>query len=623
MEETITITWKKVCGNSTRRIRTFNYVSFFCALLVLLSNTGRAQEKDSLAIYRKIRCLAEQHRFTNWMYQAIFVEPATKEYPVEPTKYEGEVVNPYLKYNGRVIRKVSITVLDPFGYSVNDTTRRKTSWLEKTGNHAHVTTRNWVIDNKLLFKENDKLDALSISETERLLRQAVYVSDARIFVKPVGKDSADVQVMVQDKWSITIPAEITNTSGNARFRDENVLGTGQQLEQYVGFRTPNRWNYNGFFNVANIDHTYISSLIGYNNTKDGTAVNLAFDRPFYSPLASWAGGIYLSHAQRFYEFDDAADNKEKQINLVNVGYDGWYGRSIKLGQGKGMFNQSNNIILAGRYYGSHYIKRPQADFDVKAAFPNTHAFVGNIGFALQQYYKDKYIYRFGANEDVPEGLILQYLYGGIKSELSAIRYYSGIELARAKHFDIGYFSATISYSVFFNRHMTNDVTTGYKLYYFSDLIRMGRWYLRQFVNGNVVYGTHKLPAEKLTLTSDDLYGFSSGTLRGNSKLVFQSQTVAYAPYNVVGFKFAPVFSAAIGMVGDDQQKILNSSIYQGYSLGLMLRNENLLVSTFQFSFGLYPYLPNGGTNVLKYNPITSFTLRVRAFSISKPGFISY
>lgn len=621
MEETITIISKRVCGNRARRIKILNYVSFFCVLLALRPDAVHAQEKDSLAIYKKIKCLAEQRPFTKWMYQAIFVEPATTEYPTEPSKHEGSVVNPYLRYNGRVIRKVSITVLDPFGYSVNDTVRRKTSWLEKAGNHAHVTTRSWVVDNKLLFKENDKLDALSISESERLLRQAVYVSDARIFLKPVGKDSVDVQVMVQDKWSVTIPGEITPRNANARYRDENILGTGQQLEQYVGFRTPNRWDYNGFYNVANIDHTYISGLVGYKNTKDGTQVNLAFDRPFYSPLADWAGGLYVSHAQRFYDFSDAADNKQKDINLINLGYDGWYGRNIKLG--KGLFNQSTNIIVGGRYYGSHYIKRPQADFDVTGTFPNTHVFVGNIGYSLQQYYKDKYIYRFGANEDVPEGLIMQFIYGGVKSELSHVRYYSGVEMARAKHYDIGYFSATISYSVFYNKYMTNDVTTGYKLYYFSDLLRIGRWYLRQFVNGNVVYGTHKLPSEKITLTADDLYGFNSETLSGNSKLVLQSQTVAYAPYNLIGFKFAPVFSAAMGMVGDDQKSIFHNKIFQGYSLGLLVRNENLLVSTFQFSVGMYPYLPDGGSVVLKYNPITSFTLRVRAFSISKPGFTAY
>jgi hypothetical protein len=55
----------------------------------------------------------------------------------------------------------------------------------------------------------------------------------------------------------------------------------------------------------------------------------------------------------------------------------------------------------------------------------------------------------------------------------------------------------------------------------------------------------------------------------------------------------------------------------------MLRNENLLTSTFQFSIGAYPYLPSNGKFDLKYNPIASFTLRVRAFSVTKPEFVTY
>jgi hypothetical protein len=49
----------------------------------------------------------------------------------------------------------------------------------------------------------------------------------------------------------------------------------------------------------------------------------------------------------------------------------------------------------------------------------------------------------------------------------------------------------------------------------------------------------------------------------------------------------------------------------------------LVSSTFQISFGMYPFLPNGDNNVFLFNPVTSFTLRVRGFSIGRPEFISY
>ncbi|MEI8136150.1 MAG: hypothetical protein WCH21_02385, partial [Bacteroidota bacterium] len=75
------------------------------------------------------------------------------------------------------------------------------------------------------------------------------------------------------------------------------------------------------------------------------------------------------------------------------------------------------------------------------------------------------------------------------------------------------------------------------------------------------------------------------------------------------------------VIGNQNNKIENSPLYQAYSLGLLVGNENLVSSTFQISFGVYPFLPGGHTNVFLFNPITSFTLRVRGFSMGRPEFI--
>jgi hypothetical protein len=79
----------------------------------------------------------------------------------------------------------------------------------------------------------------------------------------------------------------------------------------------------------------------------------------------------------------------------------------------------------------------------------------------------------------------------------------------------------------------------------------------------------------------------------------------------------------MGMVGNPSNPMIQSRLYQGYAFGLMVRNENLLTSTFQFSVGFYPFFPDNGNDKFVYNPITSFTLRVRTFSVSRPEFVSY
>ncbi len=624
MEETIIMVSKRIIPINSHIVHKIAQRSGILIIPLLLAfHQPRCQEKDSTDLYKKIKAAASKRKFTRLLYDAVFVEPKAQAYPL-PASGGEKMVNPYITHEGKIIRRISITSYDPFGYSVADTVPRAVKPMERFGNKLHISTRHWVIGNKLLFEEGDTVNALSLSESERLLRQSGYLNDARVSVKDIeGSDSVDVIVVVQDKWPVEIPFGATESSAEARLKDQNLFGLGQQFEQYVSFKAPNRMDYSGFYNIANIDNTYISSRLGYVSNPNGTDVYLAFDRPFYSPLSRWAGGAYGVHGQHFYLYRDTVDGESKKLNLFNYGYDLWLGRTFKLNDKRTFFNQSNNIILAGRYYGNYYLKRPEVSFDVQHAFANSKAYVGTIGYAVQQYYKDQYIYRFGNNEDVPEGLIAQFLYGVEKKEFHDMKYYTGTDIAYAKHFGFGYLSGTLSYSLFFAPWMDNDIVTNYRAYYFSDLFRGGRWYFRQFVNGNLVHDLNKQNSQRLILSADELFGFEGETLRGSNKLVFQSETVAYAPYKIIGFKFAPVLSMGFGLIGDHEKKLLTSNIYQGYSLGLMIRNENLLNSTFLVSVGMYPFFPNGNSYVIKYNPVTSFTLRVRAFSISKPAFLSY
>ncbi len=605
--------------------RSYSFVSRITLLLFyfILFNTAFAQKKDSADIYKKIRDAAYKRTFTTWMYHAVFVDPAPIEYPVEPAVKQKNV-NPYLKHKDRIIRNINITVYNPFGHKVQDTVLRIDNFLENIANHIHINTRHWIIVNRLLFKNNDTLNPLALSETERLLRQAEFINDARIYIPDsLNSDSVNVNVDVYDKWPITAPSFVSPQGGNIKFRNQNLFGIGQQFEQYVGFTRPDVFDYNGYYRIANLDNTYISSQLFYKTNVDGTNVSLAFDRPYYSPLANWAGGASVNHDWGFYSYVDTSIAVDKKLPLNNFGYDLWSGKSFKLKTEKTLFKQSTNIIIGERFYSNTFLSRPVFEIDTARINLNTSAFIGNVGFSIQQYYKDKFIYRFGSNEDVPEGLIVQLIYGAAKKEYGDLRYYAGAEVARAKKFNFGYLTSTFSYGLFFNRSIANDITAKYKLFFLANLVKKGRWYFREFLNYSIVHGENKLASEVVTLRSDEMYGFNSTSLAGKTKMVLNFETVAYAPYTLIGFRFAGVAMAGLGMVGSSQNKIENSPLYQAYSIGIMTRNENLVSSTFQISFGIYPFLPNGDNNVFLFNPVTSFTLRVRVFSMGRPEFISY
>ena len=603
-----------------------NIVCAFVALLLLVNGPdSNAQEKDSLRLYKGLKRAAYKYRVTTLVYNALFRDPEPKEYPVQPAvPLKEKHVNPYMLYPGKHIRKINVTVLDPFGYSINDTTPPKTDFIQKAGNRLHITTRRWIVLNRLLFRENDTINPLVISESERVLRQAAFINDARIFISPTSsRDSVDVNVIVHDKWPVTIPLMVTPDAGDARIRNTNFLGLGQQFEEYILVRRPGYYEHNGSYSIANIDRTFISSRAGYIWKPGFTNVSLTFDRPFYSPLAKWAGGLATYHSWQFHPYFDSIQkvNKPQRVNLF--GYDVYMAKNFKFSRSMSFSNQSTNLTVGLRHFNNLFLGRPGFEYDTARTYRNWSAVLGNVGVGIQQYYKDKYIYRFGANEDVPEGLLMQFIYGGYRREYGKLRYYNGFEVARSKHFGFGYLAATLSYGVFYNQGVPNDVTTNLKMNYFSELLRAGDWYFREFVYYTFVHGENKIGNEKITLRPEEMYGFDNTTLVGNTKMLLSSETVAYMPYDLVGFKFAPVFIAGLGMIGDGEKPMSTRRVFQGYVIGLMIRNENLLVNTFQVSYAFYPLLPDGRVNRFVYNPVGSFSVKLRSFWMTRPDFVPY
>ncbi len=96
----------------------------------------------------------------------------------------------------------------------------------------------------------------------------------------------------------------------------------------------------------------------------------------------------------------------------------------------------------------------------------------------------------------------------------------------------------------------------------------------------------------------------------------------YTPYKIVGFRFAPVFLMAFGMVDVEQETFFHTQIYQSYATGLLIRNENLLFNSFQITIGAYPYTVGGQTH-FTINPGVSFGLRLYGFAVGAPTPVAY
>ena len=585
---------------------------------------------DTLKFYKKIKKASYKHKYTKLLYHAIFVDPAPRKYEEKPLSDQQKVEDPNVKYVGKYIREIAVMVYDPFGYSVNDTTRKITNPYQKLGNKYHITTRHHILKNLLLFQVDDTVDLLKVSESARILREARYINDARIYILKAadGSDRVDVRVVVHDRWTVDAPISGGTTGGHVTLRDRNLGGSGQTYEQYIGYTIPsNYYDYRGKYTIANIKRSFVGSEVFYNTTRDKTQTGFSFNRPFFSALAMWAGGIEGKKTWESYPYMDSVDGSApylKKVPLAYIDYDTWVAMSYKPGTGKRKNRRVSNIIIAVRYAGKRFQSRPSFLIDTNMINSNESLYLGSIGFSLSKYYTDQYIFRFGANEDIPEGLMVQLFYGLRERQDIGIRYYTGFSIARGKHLEnIGYLSGNASYGTFYNKSVANNATLNLGITYFSDLLRSHKWYYRQFIYFKYVYGINKLPYDKITLRPEELYGFANGSLLGSSKLLLNLEGVTYAPYNLIGFKIAPLALIGFGMLQTDYFKLWKSPVYQAYAVGLLIRNENLLTSSFEVSYGIYPNLPDANKHFYKFNPVVSFKLKVSGFDVSKPVTVDY
>ena len=170
----------------------FSLQSIYAQLDTLKEKTKA--KKDTTEIYNRIRNYSKKNKFTKTLHKLIFRAKKPRK------KDELLVSTDTTNFDGKIIRKINIITLDPFGHSVVDSTVMPKNWGERTGNRLHLKTKKIAIKNLLLIRKNTVYDSYKVQETERLIRSQRYVTAVRISNKAVGMaaDSVDVTIRVLD-----------------------------------------------------------------------------------------------------------------------------------------------------------------------------------------------------------------------------------------------------------------------------------------------------------------------------------------------------------------------------------------------------------------------------------------
>lgn len=579
-------------------------------------------KKDSSKVYKDIQLFSNKYKFTKFLYKLIFR-------PIESNqKIETKVIaQNYQSCEGKIIRRIKIVTLDPFGYSEKDSTKKPRNWAEKNGNKIHIKTRRLAIRNVLLFKENKTLDSLLVKESIRLLRAQSYINrvDLTTQLVAINGDSVDISIRVLDNWSLLPRFSITDSNTRLQLNERNFFGSGHTFNANYQKRNIDQNNaYNLEYVVPNIKNTFIRTAILYNEDLDHNFnKTIVINRPFFSPFAKWAGGIHLSQQIRNDTLSDANLLLSRQRFKFNS-KDVWAGYAFRILNKSKENSRVSNLIISGRFLNVDYLESPTIDYDPIDFYSSERFFLTGIGISTRKYVQSKYIFRNGIIEDIPIGRIFG-ITGGYQLKNNDQRLYLGGQASYGNYFKWGFLSFNFELGTFFKQSNSEQSALSFQLNYFTNLIDIGKWKVRQFIKPEITYGLERQNSigDQLNINEElEIQGFKNA-LYGNKKMMLTFQTQTYSPWNIFGFRLNPYFNYTMSMLGNQQNRWSETKVYSKIGVGLIITNDYLVFRTFQISMSYFPTIPGNGSDIFKTNSLETSDFGFQNFDLDKPRTVIY
>lgn len=375
------------------------------------------------------------------------------------------------------------------------------------------------------------------------------------------------------------------------------------------------------YSVNNINRSFVNAgIYHFRNSGNIRNTSITIDRPFYSTFAKWAAGVYVSSNISVAEITEDSVTAEYDVSSFQTDY--WVGRAWQIFKGSSAEDRITSLITSFRYANLHYYRRPIIN-DTLNIYSNNKFYLFGAGISSRRYIVDKYVFKFGDTEDIPSGRAYGIILG--YRELGNINdWYVGFRLAWGNYYNTGYFSTFMEYGTFTSKNRTDQGSFSMQVNYFTNLIEIGAWNFRVFVKPELTIGFNKLPQESISINdANGIRGFESDILSGKKRLLITFQTQSYAPWRFLGFRFGPYLIFNGAMLADENVGFSRSRFYTLFGLGLLIKNEYLVLNTFQLSLAYYPFIPGDGYNVLKINPLKTTDYILNDYDFSRPSMVVY
>jgi hypothetical protein len=594
---------------------------------LLAQKDTSAVHEDSVTIKNREEVISQRKDFIEKMMRSLHKDTT----PVDRANLLRRNEVAFNKYQGMIIRNISVETF-PFGVVIGDTSKRLNNSLTKMANYIHHQTRIRIIRNNLFFSKGDSLNPYMMADNVTFLRQISYLQDAEIKVIPAapGSDSVDILVQAKDVFSLGATLNsLTLTRTNVRFGEDNFAGTGNSafISTLYDDKRSNNFGFGGEYTSRNIGGSFLNANIGYQSSyptfagpKEESRYYASLSKPLVNRYMKWVYEVGASyHSTRNFYSSDSLYNALVRYRYYNA--DGWLGYNINW-KDFTIQQESDKLrkLISIRLINQKFQDVPEIYKDnYYWQYPDLSAVLTTLTFYRQNFYKTQYVYGFGHNEDIPEGLFMSFT-SGYTIKQSRNRPFVAFDYRRSQfNRKKNYVSFAIRAEGYFNKSTFEDINLVGAFGYFDHLKAIGpKWKQRFFLNLDVAQQINTVLNEPLYPNSKYAWPeYGNRRLAGNFRTTLKAESEFFSPWSLIGFRFAPLLFYNLGVFSpyNAETRFLSS-----VGLGLRTGNESLIFGTIELRLYFFPtknlynnYFNTGFTSNLTFKSTTEF--------ISKPDFI--
>jgi len=585
--------------------------------VIYISNSYMPEDtsvyNQTIIFYDSLKAKAERKNLTKMLYDLVVIPPAK----INPKKINERSQDNFAEHRGKTIRHIYYKTLNAFGSNINNPDHSIDNEDKYFLNKTHIKTRKTIIENYLLFEENDSLVPLRISESERLLRQLPYIYDARIMAIPVSKEMIDIMVISKDVYSIGLMTDIHGYNvGKVSLFDKNLLGFGHELQVDIpyDYRKYRSAGFGAAYTLKNISRSMVNLKLSYVNAFSRRITGINLSRDFLTAYTKYAGALSLNESYVLEDLDTLAVSEPVEYNNFDI----WLGRSFLLDE-----HEYLRAVISGRYINNNVWQRPEISSNSYYEYQKRRLYLGSFSLLTQRFYKANLIYNYGRNEDIPYGGILEITYGKEYNEFNR-RDYISVRSAFGNFIPgAGYLYGRGIISTFTNNNQTEQGLINLNFKYISDLYDLRSYKLRLFGTFDYSRGFSRFSDEYLIIGENSgVRGFKSDSLFPDQRIFLNLEAVAFSKSFIYGFRFAVFGYTDMVIFSRDQMFYKYDNMVSGFGIGLRVRNDNLIFNTFQIRFGVYPGAPP--YSILQYVDIEGErVLNPPGFTPEAPGIIKF